>query len=266
MEVAGNILAIGLPGKGKSTFLNTIANGNPDADIFPAGRSPTAFTKDIFSQVAVLEVPGEEPLQVRIFDIPGLMDGKIKVNKWRDMLKAHLTGVLIDLVFIVVSAHDRVDVGNTMIAVALPFFFETFDLDRCCLVMTHCDQVDDVTCEYAAEWRDELEDAAQGKLCGTIMRFAKSKALNAELGFQGKEPHADEIRREVVGVVRENRAGRFWEGGAAAVGKQAVIKAPEQVDGMKMYKKMTEVVEPDAITERVGDAEEWCPKGSCSLQ
>merc|ERR1712039_478022 len=154
-----------------------------------------------------------------------------------------LIGLQIDLVFVVVSAHDRVDVGNTMIAVALPFFFNSFDLRRCWLVMTHCDQVEDLTKEYIDAWKDELESCAKGKLCKSVARFDKTRAAKGELGMLGKKPHADELRCDVLSVVREHRTYTHTAK-SEGVAEKAVFKDPE---GMwdKLYVKLVDVFDPD---------------------
>mmetsp|Transcript_93054 Transcript_93054/g.170756 ORF Transcript_93054/g.170756 Transcript_93054/m.170756 type:complete len:259 (+) Transcript_93054:85-861(+) len=243
-KVEGTVLVLGLPGKGKSTFLNTISTGKPDSEMFPAGRSVRAVTKEITFKTIVVEVPGETPMNLGVYDVPGLFDGKIKTEEWQKMFKEKLLGQVIDLIFLVVSAHDRVDVGNTMIAVAVPFFFQELTANRVCLVMTHCDQVD-VEKSFIKEWESELAECAKGKVAGSGIRFDKKRASDGAPGFCGKKPHADEVRRDLMGLVRASRLGTT-EGFLINAGKKPVaIEANPE----KMYRKLAETIDPIVLEE-----------------
>ena len=64
----------------------------------------------------------------------------MSLSRWGDLISSGINCSL-DLIVLVVSAHDRVDVANTGAIKLLKHFVTKLNYDRCAIVFTHCDQV-----------------------------------------------------------------------------------------------------------------------------
>jgi len=157
---APKFFAVGAVGKGKSTFLNYIADGK-DSQRFPSGSGFRSLTLNVTSFKGKIHATSTD---IELYDAPGLMGSDLSLEVWKNIIAQSAVGKFNGILW-VVSAKDRPSLTEVIIYKGLSYLFDNIRENDIVLVFTHCDLWDGKKGtnweQLAAQWINELSKALQ---------------------------------------------------------------------------------------------------------
>ena len=116
-----SVIVIGLAGKGKSSILNTLVSGDPNANFFRAAASRDPVTLKVSSVQA--QIFGMDSPSYKFFDMPGMLGGEQTFNEYTADILKNLMNHKVSLALLVMSRNDRMDMPSRVALTAVKDLF-----------------------------------------------------------------------------------------------------------------------------------------------
>jgi len=150
-----NVLVIGMPGTGKSTFLNFLFNGKSDSQNmkFKAMAGQESTTREVQSEQFTV---WNTNCKINVFDTPGLFAQDLSPQSVFKNIEETVSSIPLTALVWIYRANDRVTILDSAIAQSLPEFINKFTYRGVIVVFTHCDQLKTGSLIEATHNFDEL--------------------------------------------------------------------------------------------------------------
>ena len=129
---------VGLPGRGKSSILNTLISGDPYSNKFKAAASRKAVTTEVSWKEA--QIFGTDSPAFKFFDVPGLWGGEQPFPEWALDFIDTMKSSRVSLVFLVMTKTDRLDEPTKASWAVVKDLFKAISPKAVVLTVTRCEK------------------------------------------------------------------------------------------------------------------------------